>query len=257
MQDTGSDDNARVYDPDSESAAWFASMAGSMPEYTAPLEDVPLQDAGKAIDENVPPVEQASEQPKATATRTGTTRAAKAKPVPDDDAPLVDPEKRQKEKTKTGPPDPEEWLDFFSRIILKVGMNSYIDFAFRNVDEERVSEADLKRIQVTKEERDSIARPFGEYASKNPYTRKHGRQVVALTDSLESLLTLGIWIRRVNRVAKKYKPVKRQTIRPTTVLRESREANGANGQNPSDGISGTTGGYVRGDYGPIINPGGG
>jgi hypothetical protein len=167
------------------------------------------------------------------------------------DIPLIDPEKPQRTETKTTPPAADEWLDLFSRVVLKVGIDLYIDFAFRGIDDSLVSEADLRRIQVKREERESIARPFAEFCAKNATTRKYGRQIVALTDSAESLVTLGIWTRRVNRVARKYRPAKtpRNVLRPQAHIRES---NADIGQNAGTGPNGNQpGGYT------IYNPGAG
>lgn len=172
------------------------------------------------------------------------------------DRPLIDPEKPERETLKTGPPSGDEWLDFFSRIVLKVGINLYTDLAFRGVDESQVTEEDLRRIQVKKQERDTIARPFAEFATKNKMLRKHGREVVALTDSLESLMTLGILLRRINRVAAKYKrkghPVKARAVH----VREE-ATNGDNGQATGNaGIGGTGNGRVPNGY-SLFNPGSG
>lgn len=175
----------------------------------------------------------------------------------DDDKPLIDPEKPKREDLRTGAPKVDEWLDFFSRIVLKVGMELYTDAVFKDIDESVVTVADLKRIQVTKQERDTIARPFAEYATKNPVLKKHGRQIVALTDSAESLITLGIWARRVNRVAKKYKPAKPkgpQVVRPQNVRIAD---DGNNGQTTGTRTNGVSHGKLPdGEYG-IYNPGGG
>jgi hypothetical protein len=167
----------------------------------------------------------------------------------EEDKPLVDPEKPQREALKTGPPSGDEWLDFFSRIVLRIGTDLYVDFAFRGIDDSAVSDSDLARIKIRKEERDSIARPFAEFATKNKTLRKHGRQVVALTDSIESLMSLGIWMRRVNRIAKKYRPEKQKQVRPQVRIRETQSGDfGSPTGNPAD--QNGAGGYTT-----IINPG--
>lgn len=262
------DDNAPVYDPDSSTAAgWYAGFQDPASENTVP--DISgLGDVGSVIDAQVPvetppetPAhETASDVPKTPRQRSMARSHTKSEKTDPDSAPLIDPEKLQRDKLKTGPPDANEWLDFFSRIILKVGMNAYIDMAFKDVNEDLVTPEDLAKIKVSREERDAIARPLAEYATKNPYTRKHGRQVVALTDSIESLMTLGIWMRRVNRIAKKYKPAKpKNTIRGTASTVQYREATSDEhiGQASPNGVQGTGRGFVSGDFGPIINPGSG
>lgn len=170
-----------------------------------------------------------------------------------DDKPLIDPEKPQPADTKTGPPSVDEWLDFFSRIVLKIGCELYIDFAFRGIDEKIVTAEDLQRVQLRKNERDSLARPFAQFANKSKYARKHGRQIVALTDSVESAVTLGIWARRVNRIAKKYRPVKTTPVRPQNVRIMN---NGDIGQATPNGVNGARGGHIPDGYG-VYNPGSG
>ena len=169
--------------------------------------------------------------------------------------PLLDPEKSRR-GVDTGIPDKDEWLDFFSRIVLKVGLELYTDFAFRGIDAEVVSESDLRRIKVSKEERDIIARPFAEYSTKNKFLRKHGREIVAFADSLESLVTLGIWMRKVNRIASKYRPKKENRQRNLRLKPERGFAHEHDGQNARPGTNGSEPGD---DYivPTIFNPGSG
>lgn len=118
---------------------------------------------------------------------------------------------RRREDTsepKRTPPNANEWLDFFSRIILRFATEFYIEFRFRGIDESLISDEDAERLLMTEEERDTIARPFAEYANKNPFLKKHGREIVALADSFESMVMLAQWYRRVDRVARKYQPKK-------------------------------------------------
>lgn len=181
-----------------------------------------------------------------------------AKPKAEKREPLIDPEKPQRDATKSGPPTGQEWQDFFSRIVLKVAMEYYVDFVFRGVDENLITDADLERLRVRKDERDTIARPFAEYANKNTWTRKHGREILAAADSMESLVILGIWISRVNRIAKRYKPRKpakgKVTVNKNGSERQA-TADGPSGTNGNSGVNGATGGHVSGFQ--LFNPGGG
>lgn len=128
---------------------------------------------------------------------------------------------------KSGPPNLDEWQDFFSRIAIRFACDWYITFAFRGIDEDIVSERDLKRLRLTPEERQEIARPFAEFANKSKLLRKHGRTIVATADSFESMVTLGMWFSRVNRIANKYRP---QKERKNNVDSGSNESNGAGDQ---------------------------
>lgn len=166
--------------------------------------------------------------------------------VADDEKPLISPDRPRKEKPKPGPPTGDEWLDFFSRIALRFVTEWYVDnVAFRGIDEEDIAERDRSRLYLTKDERDTIAMPLAEYANKNPWTRKHGREIVSLASSFESLVILGTWFSRVNRIARKYRPQKRRPAKATVEH--------INGQNeyPQD----PSGGRIPDGYG-IFNPGG-
>lgn len=200
------------------------------------------------VSEPTPPVE----KPKPRTRRTRKTVATEI------DTPLVDPEKDKgkKEGPKSGIPDVDEWLDFFSRIVLRTLLDWYVDYAFRGIDEDLVSEKDLQRLALSKEERNEIAAPLAEYANKNKFTRKHGREIVALADSMESMIVLTRYVMRVNRIARKYRPKQPKTQRPRVTLSESGAASNGNlGQNPQDFIPGANNGRFPAGY-DVYNPGG-
>lgn len=186
-----------VYDGSTQHEIWFAGTGESSPEYTSPQSE-PIREEPSGMDTG-------------PSARKGAVDVGAAIDA-EIDKPLIDPEKPTR-GVDTGVPDKDEWLDFFSRIVLKVGLELYTDFAFRGIDEGVVSDADLRRIAVSKDERNVIARPFAEYSTKNKFMRKHGREIVAFADSLESIITLGIWMRKVNRIASKYRPRKEQRTR--------------------------------------------
>lgn len=177
-------------------------------------------------------------------------------PVPavDDEPPLNKGfgSRRRKNPTepKTTPPNLDEWMDFFSRIVIRFLTEWYVDMMFRGIDEDIVSESDAAKLLLTDEERDSIARPFAEYANKNPFMRKHGRQIVAFADSFESIVMLGRWYMRVNRIARKYRP--RKPVHTHVERMNGANSNGYNGQ----GAQGTTGGTIPNGFG-VYNPGSG
>jgi hypothetical protein len=223
-----------------------------IPESFAPTDGITNPDAfdvGAAIDDAMDVADPVAEhKPKV---------AVAAKPKAEKRESLIDPEKPQRDATKSGPPTGQEWQDFFSRIVLKVAMEYYVDFVFRGVDENLITDADLERLRVRKEERDTIARPFAEYANKNTWTRKHGREILAAADSMESLVILGIWISRVNRIAKRYKPRKPQKGKATVINNGRERQASADGPPRENGnhVNGATGGHVPGFQ--IFNPGGG
>lgn len=108
------------------------------------------------------------------------------------------------DKPKAGPPKLDDWQDFFSRIIIRSATDWYVNYAFRGIDEDELSEREIQRIALNREERDRIARPFSELANKTPFMRKHGRSIIALADSWDSIIALGTWYSRVSRIARKH-----------------------------------------------------
>jgi hypothetical protein len=169
----------------------------------------------------------------------------------DDDEPLNKGFGRRRRKNpeepKAGPPNIDEWMDFFSRIVIRFLTEWYVDLIFRGIDEDDISDRDAAKLLLTEEERNTIARPFAEYANKNPYMRKHGRQIVAFADSFESVVMLGRWFARVNRVAKKYKP-RKQNVR-STVQRMGANGNGSSGESAESTANGS-------HQFSVFNPGG-
>lgn len=155
--------------------------------------------------------------------------------------------RKNPDEPKTTPPNVDEWMDFFSRIVIRFLTEWYVDTMFRGIDEDIVSDSDAQKLLLTEEERDTIARPFAEYANKNPFMRKHGRQIVAFADSFESVVMLGRWYMRVNRIARKYRP-KKQNV-PARV-----HVNGSNNGNNGQGTQGTTGGNLPEGF-SVFNPG--
>jgi len=149
---------------------------------------------------------------------------------------------------KATPPSLDEWSNFFSRVVLRVGTEFYINLAFRGIDEDSVSDRDLDRLVMTDEERKMIATPFAELSHKSKFMRKHGRMIVASGDALNALVVLGVWMGRVNRIASKYRP---------KVVKGSVNGHGNNGQDTQAPIwEGSSGGrFPPGFDGGFTNPG--
>lgn len=120
--------------------------------------------------------------------------------------------KADDDAARSTPPRADEWQDFWSRTILRLGTDFYIDRAFSDIDEDWLSEREIRRIRLAPDERDRIAKPLAELSNKLKFTRKHGRTIIATAGSIDSLIQLGMWMNRVNRIARKYRL---QTNRPT------------------------------------------
>jgi hypothetical protein len=151
---------------------------------------------------------------------------------------------------KASIPSIDEWMDFFSRIVLRVSCDWYIEWAFRGVDENLLTDREVDRVQMTDEERKRIATPFAEFSHKSKFMRKHGRTIVASGGMFDAIVAIGTWTNRVNRIARKHKP---QTVQGRVVV------NDGTGQNqpptPPGGFTGANGGRVPGDW-TVVNPGG-
>jgi hypothetical protein len=152
-------------------------------------------------------------------------------------------------EAKPGVPSLDEWMDFFSRIVLRVACDWYIEWAFRGVDENSLTDREIERIQLTVEERQRIAVPLSELSHKSKFMRKHGRTIVASGGAFDAIVALGTWTSRVNRIARKHKP---HTLKGKVVTDERTRQ----GESPeASGYSGANGGRIV-DGVTIINPGG-
>jgi len=114
-----------------------------------------------------------------------------------------------------GVPTIDEWLDFFSRIVIRVATDFAIEMAFRGIDENLLSDREVETIKLSDEERDRIAKPFAEFAYKNKFTRKHGREIIAAAGSIDAVLQLGLWYTRMTRIAMKYRRMSGQQANRT------------------------------------------
>lgn len=152
-------------------------------------------------------------------------------------------------EAKPGIPSIDEWMDFFSRIVLRVACDWYIEWAFRGVDETALTDREIERIQLTGEERQRIAVPFAEISHKSKLMRKHGRSIIASGGVFDAIVAIGTWTSRVNRIARKHKP-------RVMTGRVMNERSGSGEPTPNGGFtSGANGGTV-GEGWTIINPGG-
>jgi hypothetical protein len=167
------------------------------------------------------------------------------------------PRRSESSDPKSVPPALDEWQKFFSNIVIRVATKYYIDWSFRGVDEDELTEREIERLRLTEAERNEIARPFSELANKSKFMRRHGRTIVASADSFNSLIILGAWISRVNRISRKH----RATIQPGNgkrVRKVEAEENGSMGPvasyGSSAGAAGAYGGHIP-DNVIVINPG--
>lgn len=151
-------------------------------------------------------------------------------------------------EAKPGIPALDEWMDFFSRIVLRVACDWYIDWAFRGIDENLLNDREIERIQMTDGERQRIAVPFAELSHKSKLMRKHGRTIIASGGAFDAIVTIGTWTSRVNRIARKHKSVQGKVIHSERTRQSEPPAP------DRSGYEGANGGHVGGWT--IVNPGG-
>lgn len=162
---------------------------------------------------------------------------------PEDVAEEPLPEKPDTKKfvARTGPPSLEEWQDFIGKIVLRTVTEFYLDIALRDI-RDLLSDREMEEIRLTKDELKELAAPFASLAYKSRFARKRGRQIIEASNSLEAMFALMIWMRRVNRITKKYRAPKT----PRKAMNNGNSGQHVEQRNPEDGN-----GYFPG----IFNPG--
>lgn len=152
--------------------------------------------------------------------------------LPDEDvSPAARPLADREPDAKSGIPKADEFQRFFSKVVIRMLVDGWLLLAFRGIDEDMLSDRDLERIELTEEERWTLARPFAEFSVKSKFMRKHGRMIIASTDSAESGYVLFRWMFRVNSVAAKYRRQQR-TGRRTQVVHPRQDEPAQNGASP-------------------------
>jgi len=145
---------------------------------------------------------------------------------------------------KTGPPSAMEWQDFIGGTVLRLLTEGYLQLVlFKDIDESELTEHERNMIRLDRDDLKDMAAPLASFANKSKIARKHGRVIIAAGDSYESLIDLVIWMRRVGKIAKKY----RKPGAPKTVKGKVEN----NGQVPQQDIGADQ--HPAGPY--IYNPG--
>ena len=170
---------------------------------------------------------------------------------------VVADEKASPREATSKPPSIDEWSKFFRNVVVRTATDWYLEFAFRGVDEDTVSEQEYQKLALTDDERKTIAVPFAELSSKSKLMRSHGRTIVASGDAINSLVVLASWMRRVNRIAGKH----RKSAPKTQVAMNGSNGNGHSGQGAPESASapqtGTSGGHFPEWWSGQVIPGSG
>lgn len=173
------------------------------------------------------------------------------------------PEKPRKTvggKPKTGAPSVDEWQDFIGRIVLTTLTDFYLDYALKGISDQ-LTDRELRQVRLSKQDLKDMAAPIATLAQGSKFAAKRGRALIAASDSIEAIIVMVLWMKKVNKIAKKYRPQRAaqpRTVRGNVVpqpQQNSEEMNyGTPGQfqeqGPGDGAYGPgVGGF------PLINPG--
>lgn len=122
-------------------------------------------------------------------------------------------QRKEAREAKSGVPSAAEWQDFIGGTVLRLLTEGYLHVVlFREIDESDLSEREKELIRLDRDDLRDMAAPMAGFANKSKLARKHGRAIIAAGDSYESLIDLFIWMRRVNRIAKKYRKQKPTVI---------------------------------------------
>ena len=110
------------------------------------------------------------------------------------------------EGIRTAPPNADEWNKFLALTVLRLVTEGYLYMVlFKDIDESMLTSHERELISLSKEDLLDITAPVSVVVSRQKIARKHGRELIALADSFESILDLFVWMRRVNKIARRYR----------------------------------------------------
>lgn len=119
----------------------------------------------------------------------------------------------------TKPPTVDEWQDFIGRVVLRTVTEGYLTLMLRDCD---LTDQELRYLELSKDDLKEMAAPMASFANKNKTLRKHGRTIVAAADSWESVVAIFIWMRRVQKVARRHRPEIQAAKQERTAMQRAR-----------------------------------
>lgn len=150
--------------------------------------------------------------------------------------PIVEPPEKtiRKDTPRKGAPTADEWQDFIGRIVLRSITDAFLSLALRDIGDD-LTPRERASIELTKEDLKEMSAPLASLAQKSRFASKHGRSLIAASDSFEAVFALLIWMRRVNKISRKYR-VEKKRNNPTVVPGHVEESFYGNaGQNAGQG----------------------
>lgn len=175
------------------------------------------------------------------------------------------PRKTVSGKPKTGAPSVDEWQDFIGRIVLTTVTDLYLDYALKGISDQ-LSDRELRQVRLSKQDLKDMAAPIATLAQGSKFAAKRGRALIAASDSIEAVIVMVLWMKKVNKIAKKYRPQRQaqpRTVRGNVVNSQPPQPQNSEGMNygtpgqfqeqgPGFGTDGP--GVGVGGF-PLINPG--
>jgi hypothetical protein len=160
------------------------------------------------------------------------------------------PDKLKKgDKPPTGAPSLDEWQDFIGRIVLKSLTDLFLSVALGDIQDE-LTPKEWEMISLTKQDLKEMSAPIATLAHKSKFGRRRGRAIIAAADSSEAVLALVFWMRRVNKIASKYRKQRRPAQPTQTIPGYVEESNsGTSGENGEQGTWNGAAGFG------LFNPG--
>jgi hypothetical protein len=114
------------------------------------------------------------------------------------------PRATPKQAPKFTIPDFSEWQDFIGDFALKWLCRGYIAFIFRGYDRwELLSAVDNEALEPDTEQLRDMAKPLAHLAAKSKFSGKYGRLALDSKDAIVATIQFGMWMNRVNRIARK------------------------------------------------------
>lgn len=164
-------------------------------------------------------------------------------------------------RATTKAPSLDEWQDFIGRIVLTTLTDFYLDFALKGISDQ-LTDRELRQVRLSKQDLKDMAAPIATLAQGSKFAQKRGRALIAASDSIEAVIVMVLWMKKVNKIAKKYRPVQQRqprTVRGNVVNTQTQPQetnNGPTGQFQEQGPGYGDAGPGVGGF-PLFNPGAG
>lgn len=122
------------------------------------------------------------------------------------------------------PPNFAEWSDFFGTVVFRWATRAIATVILRGIDREQLTPEEKEDIDLDDEQLQAIAKPFAHMATRSAFLTKHGRMILDSKDAIEASVIMFMWMGRVNRIAKRYRPKHQKPERNVQNVGQSAES---------------------------------